>query len=183
MRRTALTLLVLAACSPEAAPDRPETASDAASEAPAATTPLSEARLATDPRELAFAAELAVDLDAMELRPSGLYVQVLREGEGPAAALGDRMGVAYTVWLPDGRKLDSSFDHTPPAPYSLVLGQTPLIDGWVEGVTGMRRGEKRRLVVPYDLAYGAAGRPPAIPAYSTLVFEVELAEHEPAEAS
>jgi len=73
-------------------------------------------------------------------------------------------------------------DRQPPEPLSMVLGQTRLIEGWVEGVTGMRLGEKRRLVVPYDLGYGPGGRPPQIPAYSTLVFEVELATHTPAVA-
>ena len=63
----------------------------------------------------------------------------------------------------------------------MVLGRTQLIDGWTEGVTGMRLGEKRRLVVPYQLAYGAAGRP-GVPPNSNLVFEVELAEHTPAAA-
>jgi FKBP-type peptidyl-prolyl cis-trans isomerase len=129
-----------------------------------------------------FAPELAVDLDAMTLSETGLYVQVLEEGDGPQAVPGDQLGVHYTVWLSDGSKLDSSFDKTPPAPYDLILGRTPLIAGWNEGVTGMRLGEKRRLVVPYQLGYRAEGRPPAIPGYSTLVFEVELAAHEPAAA-
>ncbi len=88
------------------------------------------------------------------------------------------MGVHYTVWLVDGRKLDSSFDHAPPEPLSMILNETPLIDGWTEGVAGMRLGEKRRLVVPYDLAYGAAGRP-GVPPYATLVFELELARLTP----
>lgn len=134
----------------------------------------------TDPRELTFAPELGVDLDQMEFQESGLYISVLKEGRGPETASGDRMWINYTVWFPDGTKLDSSFDHQPPSPYEMVLGRTRLIAGWNEGVTGMRRGETRLLVVPYDLAYGERGRPPRVPPYTTLVFEVELAEHVPA---
>ncbi|MYA34806.1 MAG: FKBP-type peptidyl-prolyl cis-trans isomerase [Gemmatimonadales bacterium] len=116
----------------------------------------------------------------MEETDSGLFIQVLQGGSGPPAGYGDEMGVHYTVWLPNGSKVDSSHDHDPPEPYPLILGSTSLIDGWVEGVTGMRMGERRKLVLPYDLAYGTEGRPPAIPAYSPLVFEVELADHIPA---
>ena len=133
----------------------------------------------TDLREMTFADELAVDLDAMEETESGLFIQVLQGGSGPPAGYGDEMGVHYTVWLPNGSKVDSSHDHDPPEPLEMVLGSTALIDGWVEGVTGMRMGERRKLVLPYHLAYGTEGRPPAIPAYSPLVFEVELAEHIP----
>ncbi len=132
-----------------------------------------------DLTEVEFASTLGVNLESMSLQESGLYIQVLREGEGPRAVPGDRMGVHYTVWISDGSKLDSSFDHQPPEPYPTVLGQTPLIDGWTEGVTGMRLGEKRRLVVPHQLGYGERGRP-GVPGYSTLVFEVELATHTPA---
>lgn len=132
----------------------------------------------TDVREVPWSADLGVDLDAMELRPSGLYVQVLAEGSGPPATEGDSMAIHYTVWLPDGSTLDASRAHDPSAPLPMALGETPLIDGWVEGVTGMRVGERRRLVVPYDLAYGARGRP-GVPPYTPLLFEVELAEHRP----
>ncbi|MXW66765.1 MAG: FKBP-type peptidyl-prolyl cis-trans isomerase [Gemmatimonadales bacterium] len=114
----------------------------------------------------------------MEETESGLFIQVLQEGSGPPAGYGDEMGVHYTVWLPNGSKVDSSHDHDPPEPLDMILGSTALIDGWVEGVTGMRMGERRKLVLPYHLAYGTEGRPP-IPAYSPLVFEVELAEHIP----
>jgi FKBP-type peptidyl-prolyl cis-trans isomerase len=131
------------------------------------------------PTDVTYAAALAVDLESMSQQESGLYVQVLWEGEGLQAAPGDQMGVHYTVWLTDGSKLDSSFDHQPPEPYGIVLRETPLIEGWNEGVTGMRLGEKRRLVVPYQLAYGANGRP-GVPGYATLIFEVELATHTPA---
>jgi FKBP-type peptidyl-prolyl cis-trans isomerase len=179
MKRIALIALFLTGCAESAETDAQAEAPTSEPQVAVEVTPAQEARV---PADVDFAADLAVDLDAMSLQQSGLYIQVLKEGEGPQAAPGDQMRVHYTVWLSDGSKLDSSFDHQPPEPYGLVLGVTPLIDGWVEGVTGMRLGEKRRLVVPYDLGYGPGGRPPAIPAYSTLVFEVELAAHAPAVA-
>ena len=178
MRKAVFLAVLLAACGGDA----PE------GEAPATETPAADVAEAGDRAagaamvgdvEVAFAPELGVDLSAMEKQPSGLYVLVLEEGEGPVAVPGDTMGIHYTVWLPDGNKVDSSFDHPGGNPYPTVLGVTPLIDGWVEGVTGMRLGEKRLLVLPYDLAYGEAGSPPAIPPRSVLVFNVELAEHAP----
>jgi len=146
---------------------------------PATDTTLAERSLeppdgGIDLRDVPWAVNLGVDLDAMIRRPSGLYVQVLAEGRGPQAAPGDSMRVHYRVWLPSGRQIDASYDHDPPAPLDMVLGETPLIDGWVEGVTGMRVGERRRLVIPYRLAYGPQGHPAGIPPYSPLVYEVEL---------
>ena len=174
----AVLLLPLgAACGGDAAEDAEPVQSEA--EVPAAAEAGDPPEgVITDVREITFASELGVDLDAMEETESGLFVQVLRAGSGPPAGFGDEMHVHYTVWLPNGSKVDSSHDHTPPEPLEMVLGSTALIDGWVEGVTGMRLGERRRLVLPYDLAYGAEGRS-GIPAYSPLVFEVELAEHVP----
>lgn len=184
MRRTArwMCCLVLpalvAGCGGEA-PEAGEEAGTAGETAGEAAGAASEGE--APPTELtgeAFAPGLDVDLEAMDRRESGLHVRTLEEGEGPRAAPGDTMGVHYTVWLPDGSQLDSSHDRG--APLEMVLGETPLIEGWTEGVTGMRLGERRRLAVPWDLAYGAEGRPPQIPPYTPLVFEVELAEHAPA---
>lgn len=181
-RASAAVLLVplSLACAGDAAEDSADTAdtTETAEEDMAAETSEIPEGVVTDLREFAFAAELAVDLDAMEETESGLFIQVLQEGSGPPAGYGDEMGVHYTVRLPNGSKLDSSYDHNPPDPLDMVLGSTALIDGWVEGVTGMRLGERRKLVLPYDLAYGAAGRP-GVPPYTPLVFEVELAEHVP----
>ena len=177
MRRIVALAVLVTACTGNA--DTAAQSDSAAGEPQEAPTMEDQQAVGLAPSEVSFAAELAVDLESMSLQESGLYIQVLDEGEGPAAAPGDGLGVDYTVWLSDGSKLDSSFDHQPPAPLSMVLGRTQLIDGWTEGVTGMRLGEKRRLVVPYQLAYGAAGRPPQLPPYSNLVFEVELAEHTP----
>jgi len=179
--RTAAALLLAPlaiACAGDAG-EEAESGSEGAHEAPAAAEAAGTPEgVITDLREMTFADELAVDLDAMEETESGLFIQVLQEGSGPPAGYGDEMGVHYTVWLPNGSKVDSSHDHDPPEPLDMVLGSTALIDGWVEGVTGMRMGERRKLVLPYDLAYGTEGRPP-IPPYSPLVFEVELAEHIP----
>lgn len=181
MRRTALWMSFLAlpalagACGGEA-PEQ-EAGAEAAAEEASGGGAGAEAP-DTEVTEDAFAPGLDVDLDAMERRESGLYVRTLAEGEGSRATAGDTMSVHYTVWLPDGSELDSSRDRG--EPLEMVLGETPLIEGWTEGVTGMRLGERRRLVVPWDLAYGAEGRPPQIPPYTPLVFEVELAEHAPA---
>lgn len=170
--------LGVTACGGDAADEPEPTTTESAPPAPTATASEPPADIITDLREFTFADALEVDLDAMEEKESGLFVQVLQQGSGPPAGFGDEMHVHYTVWLPNGSKVDSSHDGMPPEPLEMVLGSTPLIDGWVEGVTGMRLGEKRKLVLPYDIAYGAAGRPP-IPPYSPLVFEVELAEHIP----
>ena len=175
----ALLLPVASACAGDAEEEAADP-SEGAGEAPAAAeTAGTPEGVITDLRDITFADELTVDLDAMEETESGLFIQVLQEGSGPPAGYGDEMGVHYTVWLPNGSKVDSSHDHDPPEPLEMILGSTALIDGWVEGVTGMRMGERRKLVLPFDLAYGTEGRPPAIPAYSPLVFEVELAEHIP----
>lgn len=124
-----------------------------------------------------FAPELGVDLDAMERRPTGLYVRVLEEGEdGPAVSAGDRVSVHYTGWLPDGREFDSSRDGEP-----LVFnpGTGQVIAGWDEGVLGMTPGERRRLVIPPELGYGPRGAGGVIPPDATLVFEVEVLAVEP----
>ena len=81
--------------------------------------------------------------------------------------------VRYTGWLTDGTKFDSSDDHPGKAPYALPYGAHQVIAGWDTGFEGMRVGGKRRLYIPYQLAYGDAGRPP-IPPKSNLIFDVEL---------
>ncbi|HET7274476.1 MAG TPA: FKBP-type peptidyl-prolyl cis-trans isomerase [Longimicrobiaceae bacterium] len=126
------------------------------------------------PTEVTYSPELAVDLDAMEQTPSGLYYQTLREGTGDPAAPGDEVVVHYTGWLPDGSEFDSS--RTGGQPFVFGLGGGEVISGWDEGVSGMTVGEQRRLVIPPDLAYGAEGAGDVIPPNATLVFDVELLE-------
>ncbi|XP_076067119.1 peptidyl-prolyl cis-trans isomerase FKBP2-like [Oratosquilla oratoria] len=85
---------------------------------------------------------------------------------------GDLLHMHYTGKLEDGTEFDSSYPRGQPLTFTLGSGQ--VIKGWDQGLIGMCEGEKRKLVIPSDLGYGASGAPPKIPAHATLVFEVEL---------
>ena len=80
--------------------------------------------------------------------------------------------VHYTGWLTNGTKFDSSVDRN--QPFVFPVGARQVITAWDTGFEGMRVGGKRRLIVPYQLAYGAPGHPPDIPEKSNLIFDVEL---------
>lgn len=82
--------------------------------------------------------------------------------------------VHYTGWLKDGTKFDSSYDHPGGSPITFPYGAHRVIPGWDTGFEGMHVGGKRRLFIPYQLAYGISGKPPVIPAKSDLIFDVEL---------
>ena len=101
-----------------------------------------------------------------------LKIEQLQEGHGAVAQAGQTVSVHYTGTLTDGSKFDSSLDRG--QPFSFKLGAGQVIRGWDQGVAGMKVGGRRKLTIPPDLAYGAAGFPPVIPPNSTLVFEVEL---------
>ena len=101
------------------------------------------------------------------------YIDI-KLGTGPLAEPQKFYTVNYTGWFPDGKKFDSSFDHTPKEPFTFPYGAHRVIIGWDTGFEGMRVGGKRRLYVPYQLAYGLLGRPPQMPAKANLVFDVEL---------
>lgn len=81
--------------------------------------------------------------------------------------------IHYTGYLADGTKFDSSFDHPGAEPITIEYGQHQVIPGWDTGFDGMHVGGKRRLFIPYQLAYGATAKGP-IPARSELIFDVEL---------
>jgi FKBP-type peptidyl-prolyl cis-trans isomerase len=103
---------------------------------------------------------------------SGLQIIDIKVGTGAEAQKGQTVSVDYTGWLADGTKFDSSLDRG--QPITFVLGGGQLIPGFDEGVVGMKIGGERRLIIPPDLAYGAQGRPPVIPANATLTFDVQL---------
>jgi peptidylprolyl isomerase len=106
----------------------------------------------------------------------GLQVTTTKQGTGAAAANGNTVTVNYTGTLEDGTIFDSNVDpkfgHV--QPFSFKLGAGQVIKGWDEGVLGMKVGEKRHLVIPASLGYGAQGAGGVIPPDATLVFDVEV---------
>ncbi|MFH8142002.1 MAG: FKBP-type peptidyl-prolyl cis-trans isomerase [Muribaculaceae bacterium] len=103
--------------------------------------------------------------------PSGLQYEVLHEGNGQSPAPEDQVEVHYTGTLLDGTKFDSSVDRGVPA----TFGVTQVIPGWVEALQLMKEGDKWRLFIPSQLAYGPTGTPGGpIGPNQTLLFDVEL---------
>lgn len=108
---------------------------------------------------------------------SGLQYEDTKIGDGDVARSGYLVTVHYTGWLKSrdgstGRKFDSSRDNE--QPFTFRLGSGQVIQGWDEGVQGMRVGGTRKLIVPAHLGYGSRGAPPSIPPNATLIFDIEL---------
>ena len=107
---------------------------------------------------------------------TSLRTLVLQPGTGARPKPGDNVAVRYKGALLDGRVFDQNLNRDP---LVVRVGRHEVIDGWDEGLQLMRVGEKRLLIIPFELAYGTRGRPPVIPRSATLVFEVELIEIKP----
>jgi peptidylprolyl isomerase len=152
-----ILLLVLAACG--------------STPAPGATEPAAETTTGEQP------ASAAGETGETMTTASGLQYVLIEDGQGPAPQVGDVVSVHYRGQLEDGTEFDNSF--TRGEPIRFALGQGRVIPGWEEGIALMKEGGKARLIIPPDLAYGAAGAGGVIPPNATLTFEVELVSVEP----
>jgi FKBP-type peptidyl-prolyl cis-trans isomerase FkpA len=119
-----------------------------------------------------MADKLARPRPTAENVPNQVKIEMMTSGVGPAPKHDETVTVHYTGWLMDGTKFDSSLDRD--EPFTFVLGTGQVIRGWDDGVATLRVGDKARLTIPPELAYGEAGYPGAIPPNATLIFEVEL---------
>jgi peptidylprolyl isomerase len=124
-----------------------------------------------DPTKVTYAESLNVDLSTMQRTLRGVYYRDEPAGTGAEAVALRRVRVHYDGFLPNGRRFDSSRDGVP---FTFSLGAGQVIDGWDEGIAGMRVGGRRKLVIPASLGYGEDGVPGVIPPYSVLVFDTEL---------
>jgi peptidylprolyl isomerase len=107
--------------------------------------------------------------------PKKLEVTDLEVGTGAEAKAGDAVTVQYVgVNYKDGSEFDASWDRG--EPFTFQLGAGMVIQGWDEGVEGMKVGGRRELIIPPDLAYGPEGRPPTIGPNETLIFVIDLVE-------
>ena len=104
--------------------------------------------------------------------PKALVAQDLIVGKGKAAKSGDKVAVQYVgVLHENGKEFDSSWKRG--EPFEVTLGQGAVIQGWDQGLVGIKEGGRRRLIIPSELAYGEQGSPPTIPANAALVFDID----------
>ena len=101
---------------------------------------------------------------------SGLQYEIITEGDGETPGLNDRVKVHYEGKLTDGTIFDSSYKRGEP----IVLSVSGVIQGWTEALQLMQTGDKWKLYIPYNLAYGERGAGADIPPYATLIFDIEL---------
>ena len=103
---------------------------------------------------------------------TGIRYVVLRAGEGPSPKPGDKVNVLYVGRLLDGKVFDQATE--PDKPFTFRIRRDMVIEGWDQILQLMKRGEKRLVIIPPELAYGTRGQPPKIGRSQTLLFEIEL---------
>jgi peptidylprolyl isomerase len=183
--RTAVFLtLALTIAATAQTPATPTTRKKAVTPAARTTPHTGTAAKTTTTARTAAAAKAATVADAkdtppnvpkIEGTPKPLYALRYVDtviGTGPLSESHKYYTVHYTGWLTDGTKFDSSVDRG--SPITFPYGARQVIPGWDTGFEGMRVGGKRRLYIPYQLAYGESGRPPVIPAKADLIFDIEF---------
>lgn len=149
-----------------------DTTTTAAADATTTTVAYSNPELAAEvlAREPPVPANAAADTP-----PDAVEVTTLIQGQGEGAAAGDTVTVHYVGVLSDGTEFDQSWSRGQPFPVE-NLGQASVIPGWNEGLVGAKIGERRRLEIGANKAYGAAGNPPTIPANAPLAFEIDVVD-------
>lgn len=126
-----------------------------------------------DPPPVRILVPRDVDMSAYTTTDSGLQYYDFVIGDGQEADSTHRVRVHYAGWLTDDRLVASSYSAN--APLIINLDSDAVIEGWIEGIPGMREGGERQLVVPPELAYGETGfREAGIPPNATLIYEIAL---------
>lgn len=135
---------------------------------------LLEARTkSTEAARQAAIAQIRKQWPDLSRSPEGIFYKITKAGSGPVPTTGATVLVDYTGKFLDGKIFDSSVGR---APLSLAVGRGQVIPGWDKSLAAMKKGEKRLVVIPPELAYGARGYPGVIPPDSWLVFEMELVD-------
>lgn len=114
----------------------------------------------------------AKEIEGLDKTESGLYYKITQHGNGKKPQAGQKVAVHYTGMLLDKSVFDSSYSRRQPLNFTVGVGQ--VIEGWDEGILLLHEGDKARLVIPSDLAYGASGAGGVIPPHAPLIFDVEL---------
>ncbi len=112
------------------------------------------------------------DAQKVVMTPSGVKIEIVKEGQGPIPRPGQTVIVHYTGTLSDGTKFDSSRDRG--QPFSFPLGRGQVIKGWDEALAAMKIGTRAIISIPPELGYGARGAGGVIPPNAPLIFDVEL---------
>lgn len=167
---------------PPAQPPAGSAAKAAAPDTKAAPAPVSErsadaAKAALGPGVAGVAPASGPSGAGYTRTPSGLEYEVLSEGQGESPPLGSRVFVHYTGMLPNRTSFADTRGSS--VPQEFKLDRMRLIDGWVEALLSMKKGEKRKLKVPSPLAYGQRGYAGLVPPNTDLTFELELVAFTP----